>query len=272
VVVQVGDQIDSCRRYNGINNCNSPNEFELDAPDDISILYFLTELHKQASKNGGAVYSLIGNHEIMNVIGDMSYVSHNNLKQFTNYNHKGKIIKDGMEGRKKAFEPGNNIANFLACTRKIALIIGSNLFVHGGIIPDLINKYKMHNSDGIDKINQILTLFLLNELDNPKHFMDLFLHGKISPLWTRMFGKEIINNDTCNKLLQPLKEIYKVGRIYVGHTPQLKFGISSQCDERVWRTDIGMSYAFENISSHAHNRDAQVLEILNDGEKINILK
>ncbi len=263
VVVQVGDQIDSCR-YNGVDNCNDPDKYEVDEADDINILYFLTELHNKATKYGGAVYSLLGNHELMNVMGDLSYVSHSNIRHFDNYNHNGSIIEDGYNGRKAAFEPGNKIASFLACTRKMALIIGSNLFVHAGMVPQMIAKYK------IDDMNKLLTLFLLNEMQQPELFKDLFLSGKTSPLWTRLFGTKI---DNCIELLQPLKEIYNVNRIYVGHTPQLKNGITSQCNNSVWQTDVGMSKAFNQFdTSDSHSRQAQVLEILNDGEEINILK
>lgn len=262
VVVQVGDQIDSCR-FNGRDNCNDPNKYVLDKPDDINILYFMTKLHNKASKKGGAVYSLMGNHEFMNVIGDLSYVSHNNIRQFDNYNHNGTIIEDGHHARKIAFEPGNKISNFLACSRKMALIIGSNLFVHAGIIPEMIAKYK------IDDMNKILILFLLNELKHPEIFKDLFISGKTSPFWTRLFGTNI---DNCVEVLQPLKDIYNVNRIYVGHTPQLKTGITSQCNNNVWMTDVGMSKAFDSFSPHNIHRHAQVLEILNDGEQINILQ
>ncbi len=258
VVVQVGDQIDSCR-FNGIDNCNDPENYELDKPDDVNILYFLTKLHHKAQKKGGAVYSLMGNHEFMNVVGDLSYVSHSNINHFSNYNHNGTIIENGVDGRKIAFQPGNKIANFLACTRKMALIIGSNLFVHAGMVPQMVSKYK------IDDMNKLLTLFLLDELEQPNIFKDLFLSGTTSPFWTRMFGTKI---DNCIEILQPLKEIYNVNRIYVGHTPQLKTGITSKCDNNIWMTDVGMSKAF---SSYNNNRQAQVLEILNDGEEINIL-
>ena len=83
VVVQIGDQIDSCR-FNKISNCNQPNNSLLDIADDVKILYYLTELHNQASQHGGAVYSLMGNHEFMNVDGDMRFVSHSNIREFDN--------------------------------------------------------------------------------------------------------------------------------------------------------------------------------------------
>jgi fructose-1,6-bisphosphatase len=88
----------------------------------------------------------------------------------------------------------------------------------------------------------------------------------------------------CYKLLNPLKEIYKVDKIYVGHTPLMDHGISSVCNGKVWLTDFGASKAFNKFDKHApptsdidktprsNIRKAQVLEILNDGGKINILK
>ena len=43
-------------------------------PDTRKIIDFLTELTKQAEKAGGRVHALIGNHETMNVLGDLRYV------------------------------------------------------------------------------------------------------------------------------------------------------------------------------------------------------
>ncbi len=262
IVVQVGDQIDSCRfmTKGSVNNCNNTT-IENDNPDDLNILYFMTKLHKKASNDGGAVYSLIGNHELLNSLGDLSYVSHNNLRAFDNYKtESGVIIKDGYQARHFAFTPGNEIANFLACTRKIALVIGSNLFVHGGVVPYIAHKYK------IDDMNKLLTLFLLGEIEQPEYFTDLFISGKTSPLWTRLFGMKVNN---CENLMTPLKEVYNVNKIYVGHTPQLKKGIHSQCNDSIWMTDIGLSRAFEKYKKN-NIKYVQVLEILNDSI-INIL-
>ena len=51
----------------------------------------------------------------------------------------------------------------------------------------------------------------------------------------------------------------------------METGIANQCNGNVWLTDVGMSKAFDNNNNHI-NRDAQVLEIINDGEQINILR
>jgi len=84
IVVQVGDQIDRCR-FDGKNSCNQEGITKFDEHSDIRILRYFTKLHSQAQKAGGAVYSLLGNHELMNVNGDMRYVSHEGIKGFDNY-------------------------------------------------------------------------------------------------------------------------------------------------------------------------------------------
>lgn len=259
IIVQVGDQIDSCRP-NAQGDCLNPNYIKNDKSEDIKVLEFMTNLHDEAEKAGGAVYSLVGNHELMNVEGDMSYVSYQNLNEF-----------GGKYGRQVAFKPGNKMANYLACTRKMALIIGSNLFVHAGFEPELVNKYN------IEDINKLMALYLLDELKNPTFFREDFMIKSNSPLWTRTFGNINMSNDTCEKLMKPLKEVYKVGKIYVGHTPQMEEGINSICDGRIWRTDVGISNAFDNVDPNMINsgkktkyRQGQLLEILND-KTINII-
>ena len=259
IVVQVGDQIDSCRP-NMPGDCLNPNYTKNDKAEDVKVLKFMTDLHKKAEKHGGAIYSLVGNHELMNVDGDMTYVSYDNLNEF-----------GGESGRQDAFKPGNKMANFLACTRKMALIIGSNLFVHAGFEPELVENY------GIDDINKLMALYLLDELKNPKDFREDFMIKSNSPLWTRTFGNINMSNDTCERLMKPLQDVYKIGRIYVGHTPQMEEGINNTCDGRIWRTDIGVSNAFDNVDPSMINggkktkyRNGQLLEIIND-KKINII-
>lgn len=301
VVVQVGDQVDRCR-YSGIP-CNKKGATDFDEGSDWKILQYFTKLHHQAQKVGGAVYSLLGNHELMNVKGDFRYVSYEGLREFDEYeppngiiakDSDGKTIKknDGENLRRWAFSIGNPISEFLACTRQVALIIGSNLFVHAGILPKIAKKYS------VKSINQLMSLYLLDKLDKPGEYKDLFESADYSPLWNRIFGrmglqhyqKSIKNLDLaetkekCSKLLNPLKDIYKVDKIFVGHTPLMDHGMGSVCDGKVWLTDYGLSKAFDkfdkNVTSsessddkpRSEYRQAQVLEILNDGKEINILK
>jgi hypothetical protein len=57
------------------------------------------------------------------------------------------------------------------------------------------------------------------------------------------------------------------GGIVVGHTPQN--GINSQCGNKIWRVDTGMSEAFGRRNSIQER--IEVLEILENGEKVNII-
>lgn len=268
IVVQVGDQVDSCRQT---GFCHLPQTTGDDKPDDIKILKFFTNLHKKAQKDGGAVYSILGNHELMNVQGDMSYVSYKNV--LGNRNEFDKNYFKALDNRRKAFKPGNKYANFLACTRKMVLIIGSNLFVHAGIVPEMVEKYP-----NIDNLNSLLALYLLDELETPHNFNDIFMSAQYSPLWNRVFGNVNNSLDKCRNLMQPLNDVYKVGKIYVGHTPQVTSGIKGKCENKIWLVDNGVSKAFNNLDydylatgTRSSSRQAQVLEILNDNE-INILK
>ena len=271
VVVQVGDQIDRCR-FTGIS-CSLPEATKDDEASDFKILKYFTKLHNQAQKKGGAVYSIIGNHEVMNVNGDMRYVSYENIKEFNNYKKPdGTIIEDGMEARKWAFSPGNPIANFLGCTRQLSLIIGSNLFVHAGVLPKITEKY------GVQDMNQIMSLFLWDKLNNNIDTKDLLDSADYSPLWNRVFGSKMQSKQQCDYLMNPLKDVYKVDRIFVGHTPQVASGITNTCQGKIWLTDYGASKVFDQFDTQfiqseqrSSVREAHVLEILRDGEEINIL-
>jgi hypothetical protein len=268
VVVQLGDQIDSCR-FTGIP-CSNKEATANDKAHDMKILNYFTELHTQAKKYGGAVYSIIGNHELMNVNGDLRYVSYENIQDFKGYaKPNGKIINDSTEARKWAFKPGNPIADFLGCTRQLSLIIGSNIFVHAGVLPKIAEKYKVKD------MNQIMSLYLWDKLKNPLDYQELLDSADYSPLWNRIFGSKNQSQESCSRLMNPLKEIYKVDRIYVGHTPQLETGITNTCNGKIWLTDYGASNVFNTWDvnhERSQHREAQVLEILEDGKIINILK
>ena len=62
----------------------------------------------------------------------------------------------------------------------------------------------------------------------------------------------------------------------MGHSPQFLYGkgINSECNDTIWRVDIGMSRAFGELSRGCpdyNNRKVQILQILDD-TKFTILK
>lgn len=265
VVVQVGDQLDSCRPTP--NDSNSQNGGS--TITDIDVIYYLNDLHKKAQNKdiNSGVYSLLGNHEIMNVYGDMRYVSQNDLNDFDKQNKMN--IKQSDDKRKYCFKPGNPCAILLACTRQTALVIGSNLFVHAGILPVIGKKY------GIKNINILVKKWLLGELeDSNGDLHDILKDWKISPFWQRILGVlpkdlSIDSSEECLRYLDPILKIYNIKNMVIGHTPQFyanKSGINSTCSNKLWRIDVGASDAFDKFSKNKNkkNRAVQVLEILDD--------
>lgn len=265
IVVQIGDQIDRCR--DSFKGCEIPESTINDENSDLKILLFLTKLDIQAQKVNGRVFSLIGNHEIMNVIGDLRYVSYQGLKAYQNNNN------NLMKGRRDLFKKGGKVATFLAETRLGVLIIGNNLFVHGGLVKELALKYSLED------INSILRMFLINLTVDENKLKDIISNPKISPFWVRKFGNIKPNimtseNEICQNDVLPTLQHLKLNKMIIGHTPQIFVhdeGINSTCSNSLWRVDIGISQAFDNFYQSFKNqgklenqRKIQVLEILND--------
>lgn len=282
IVVQVGDQIDRCRPMNtkNVKNTNCMNSEDTDEASDITILKLFTDLHKQAVKKGGAVISLFGNHELMNIMGDMSYVSKKGLDQFNDYTDPiNPTIKfsSGKEARKHAFAPGNEYGKFLACTRVATVIIGGFLFAHAGIIKEFMDDVNIKSKNDLIRINRDIRRWLLKLIN--KNYVDKIVRGSsYSIFWNRILGNippNVSNTDPiCEKYLSDdVFEIFHIKSMIIGHTPQFylnKQGINKTCGNKLIRVDIGGSDAFnkfDNIYSKnkhkTHLREAQVLEIIN---------
>ena len=272
-VVQVGDQVDSCRPVNPFDSkCNITQTKVGKSGVDINVMSFFDDINTKAQLVGGAVYCLLGNHEIMNVMGNITYTSFDDIDYFKNYVDPvtGKKFDNSLLARKHAFAPGNEFATKLACTRNTALIIGNLLFVHAGILHELAKQYS------VTDINIIVKKWLLNIDINTrdKKMNDIINNEKISPLWVRKFGTD--NKAACEQTGETL-QLYKIGKMIVGHTPQFNVnhkGINAICDNTLWRIDSGSAKAF-NIFDTKHQyseyRKAQVLEILDDGAVMNVL-
>jgi len=303
-VVQVGDQVDRCRVY-GNMTCDLPQTTLDDENSDIKILELFTNLDEQASKYGGRVISLLGNHEINNALGNMSYVSVQGIDGFKNYKDPktGEIYKDGTSARKHAFAPGNEYGLFLGCTRNPAVIIGSNIFVHAGIINELIkeqtnnnneleyfklnydNKYynkqlfKFKDREDFEAINILIKRWLINK-EKLKNVKDIILDPaqQKSIFWVRILGliksQLPYDDNKCINNIDKILKLFKVNNIIVGHTPQSfqhSLHINATCGNKVWRVDTGSSAAFDRFDetyirtgNMIEQRKFQYLEILND--------
>jgi hypothetical protein len=272
-VVQVGDQIDRCRPFSN-SDCMDNGVTIEDENSDLLIMEIFDCLHKIATKYDGAVYSLIGNHEVMNFDGDFRYVSKRGIEEYRN--------NDYIKERNEEF---NKIRKKFACTRNAIIVIGNYIFVHGGLAPLLVSKYELED------INKIIRLYIYNNLESIKDsklketYKLIVNSSSISPLWYRKLAmippddknNNILHKD-CETYLDPvIKQLNiktELKGIIIGHTPQLSVhnkGINMACNNKIIRIDIGASKAFNKMfEKNDINRKPQVIEILNN-EKINIL-
>ena len=278
-VVQMGDQIDRCRPMPGLP-CTHPDTTYNDEPNDIKIMELFNNLSLQADKAGGMVISLLGNHELLNAMGQMQYVSYQGLKQFEDYvdpDSPDRAFHDGKEARIHAFQPGNKFGKMMGCTRLPAVIIGSNIFVHAGIIDALIEEINLKGISDFEKINIKLRKWLLGLLDQ-NYVEHIIKYSKNSMFWSRILGKippgVSLTNPRCMDNIKNVLNLFQIGSIVVGHTPQsfmYSDDINSTCDNKVWRVDNGSSSAFNNFDANFKktgistlSRRTQYLEIIDD--------
>jgi hypothetical protein len=198
--------------------------------DDRAIVDLLQRLRDEAAEAGGRVVLLSGNHELMNVELNFSYVTPLGFETF-----------GGMEGRRQAFRPGGVYARKLA-SQPIVARVGDTVFVHGGVL-------SAHVRYGLGRMADEVRHYMLGELSP----LPAGINDGSGLLWTRLYSQDTPPSG-CTELLRTL-DLLKAKRMVVAHTPQLA-GITSACDDRVYRIDVGMS--------RFYGGPVEVLEIRND--------
>jgi hypothetical protein len=232
-VVQTGDQVDR-------------------GDQDREVLDVLEKLEGAAKAAGGALHVLNGNHELMQATFDFRYVTPRSFESFQGFRNEAlpalaERLPPEERGRAAAFAPGRAYAQKLAKHLTVA-VIGDSLFAHGGVLP-------AHVDYGLSRINREASDFLSGKRAD----LSRALAAEDSPVWTREFGSPQVGADTCAALGRVLQQV-GAKRLIVGHTVQ-KDGISSACQERLFRIDVG-------LSAYYGNNPVQVLEITASGARV----
>ncbi|KAJ3377077.1 hypothetical protein HDU92_008641 [Lobulomyces angularis] len=174
-------------------------------PGTILLYKLFQTLSKQAQLHGGRVVSLLGNHEVMNMMGDLRYVDPGDMQSF-----------GGADKRKREWSKSGNLGKYL---RKLNIteIVGDSVFVHGGI-------NLQYAKIGVDNINKISRDFL--NLDFiPMN--EILIHPDC-PLWYRTYATEP-ESKAC-MILRDTLDVLGVKRMIIGHTPQESGKILSRCN------------------------------------------
>ena len=257
-------------------------------PRSRDIILHLQKLQKEASRAGGKVIALIGNHEAMNMTGDLRYVPpveyHNyvtrdsqDLREHVYQANKDKIAAEyrqtdpqlsdaavkarfqervplGYIEHRRAWAPGGEFGRWVL-SNPSAVIVGDSLFVHGGIsvkyAPDSLGQL-----DGL--VHGALSTSATDD--------DAILEDETGPLWYRGLAAEA---DASDRDIDAVLKSYGVKRIIIGHTPNLA-GIKVLHQGRVIMIDTGISASYAGTRSYLSIEGAGIFA--HDGGKVSELK
>ncbi|CBQ73722.1 conserved hypothetical protein [Sporisorium reilianum SRZ2] len=221
----------------------------VDRGDDTIALYrlFMT-LREQAARAGGEVKNCLGNHEVMNALGDWRYVTPGDVKSF-----------GGVEARRAAMSStgwiGQDWLRHYNVTHTIPLLPPSHpalptgytpprmSFVHGGITPH-------YATLGTHHINTLGSSFLTKALSQPTPTSWLrpntttdeqLLWSENGPLWFRGYASDPPAT-ACPNAAQAT-QLLGVTQLVMGHTPHFD-GFVTRCNNTVLLIDTGISRAY----------------------------
>jgi hypothetical protein len=169
------------------------------------VIWLIYNLERQAEVVGGKVHFLLGNHEVKGLRGDLKYVKEN---YFT-------IAKSFSITVPELYFENTFWGRWLR-SKNILMQIDSLLFVHGGIHPEIIEKYS-----SISEINKIMKDNIDLSLEAIKKSPTLsLLFRKIGPIRYRGFFTPDSLPDVSHKELTDILNHFNVEKIIVGHTTE----------------------------------------------------
>ena len=232
-------------------------------PETRKILDLLMDLEKQAKKDGGMVHPLIGNHEAMNMYGDLRYVTPEEFSSFENRDSKG--LRDyayerhvesvkanppseglpefddayhakwdeehplGYFEHRNAFYPEGEYGKWIR-RNKAVVKINDTIFLHGGIGP----KYADWE---IAAFNERISA----ELSDFSLVRGGVAIDREGPLWYRGLARD--PEETLADHVDALLAKHNAMRIVVGHTPTAGT-VLPRFGGKVLMIDVGLAGAY----------------------------
>lgn len=183
------------------------------------VLWLIYALEMQAATSGGKVHYILGNHEIMNMAGEETYVNARYI-----------AFADSMKvPYAKLFSKQTELGRWLA-TKNVAENIGNILFVHAGI-SSIFNQIAMPLEDMNDSARMY---YADTSAELPSPIANL-LFSDYGPFWYRGYYH---NKDraTLGQIDSTL-ELYRSRHIVVGHSIVAK-EIGSSFGGKIINTDL----------------------------------
>ncbi len=215
-LVQVGDAIDR-------------------GPEPKKVLDLLMKLEPDAKSAGGYVHALIGNHEALNINGDLRYVNPAAYREFAAAGSSGSETQHpaGYEEYKKQFGPNGRYGKWIR-RHNVIVKINGNAILHGGISP-------LYASVPIHSINERIR----EELADPAAHPKAMARDPQGPLWYRALanGDEKALAGELDSTLQALG----ASRMIIGHT-FADGAVTPRFGGKVLMVDIGLAHLYDEFS------------------------
>jgi hypothetical protein len=276
-ILQRAHLIDPTKRWSGGSAILVQTGDFLDrGPNSRGVMDLLISLQKDAQRQSGRVVVLMGNHEAMNIFGDLRYVTNNDYAAFAHDRPNARKQKTdanqpaGFSERCEAFTANGKYGKWLRSLPAIARLQDS-IFLHGGISPDvasytveqlneaiaaeirtfdahrefLVDKKLVQPCDTLEQLTTAARTALEKAKGKDAETLKAFLSygGWLSinekgPLWFRGYAQW--TDDEGAPQIQQLTKALGVARFVVGHTPQAGGQIGSRFDGKVYLIDTGM--------------------------------
>ena len=164
------------------------------------VLWFIYYLEEKAKAAGGYVHFILGNHEIMNLSGDLRFVQQKYLENASLLNEKYVTL----------YDENSELGRWLR-TKNIVEKIGDIVFAHGGISGDI-------NSMNIS-VNEMNSLARPYYADTISHYTDeksAIIFSDLGPFWYRGYYEK--SNHVIPVQIDSTLAQLGVNHIITGHT------------------------------------------------------
>jgi hypothetical protein len=214
------------------------------------ILDLLMRLQEEARAAGGRLHVLLGNHEAMNLRGDLRYVDAREYAAYADLESASdrerarssdvcaapcpsfdERFPPGYFGLLAAFAPGCRYGRWLLGL-PVAIRIDDSFYVHGGLAGVLSD---MTLTELNSRYRAALAAVIAGSAD------DHPLLSSDGPNWYR--GDALCHEVTESDVLLPLLQQFGVERLVIGHTPTRNARVGTRFDGRVFKLDTGMNAA-----------------------------
>lgn len=183
------------------------------------VLWLIYSLEDKAKAAGGYVHFVLGNHEIMNLNGDLRYVH-------PKYFHHASLLN---ENYMTLYGEQSELGRWLR-TKNVIQKVGDVLYVHGGVSA-IMNTMELP----VAKVNELVRPFYADtSYVYPNAVVDL-LYSDLGPFWYRGYYTGLIK--ATQQTIDSTLHHYRARYIATGHTI-IADTISTLFDKKVFNTDV----------------------------------